>query len=79
MESAVRLVGEIGRPVAQVAGDLGINEGTLGNWVNEDKRRRGDGNGKLSEDRRAAPALLRRENVSGQGFGFSLREPDRDL
>jgi len=28
---AVRLVGEIGKPIAQVARDLGINAGTLGN------------------------------------------------
>jgi len=31
-EGAVRLVRESGKPVAQVARDLGINEGTLGNW-----------------------------------------------
>ena len=51
-EGAVRLVRETGRPSAQVAKDLGINEGTLGNWVNADKRRRSDGNGALSEDER---------------------------
>src|SRR5689334_7901147 len=44
-EGAVRLVRETGKPIAQVARDLGINEGTLGNWVNADKRRRGEGNG----------------------------------
>ena len=33
-EGAVRLVRETGKPTAQVARDLGINEGTLGNWVN---------------------------------------------
>jgi len=38
---------ETGQPIAQVARDLGINEGTLGNWVNADKRHRGDGNGAL--------------------------------
>ena len=42
-EGAVRLVRETGKPVAQVARDLGINEGTLGNWVNADKRHRGEG------------------------------------
>src|SRR5258705_4311679 len=63
-EGAVRLVRETGKPVAQVARDLGINEGTLGNWVNADKRRRGEGNGALSEDERAELARLRRETLS---------------
>ena len=62
-EGAVRLVRETGKPIAQVARDLGINEGTLGNWVNADRRRRGDGNGALSEDERAELARLRRENA----------------
>ena len=61
-EGAVRLVRETGKPIAQVARDLGINEGTLGNWVNADKRRRGDGT-ELGEDERAELARLRRENA----------------
>src|SRR5438477_7524809 len=62
-EGAVRLVRETGRPIAQVAKDLGINEGTVGNWVNADRRRRGDGNGALSEDERAELTRLRKENA----------------
>ena len=31
-EEAVKMVLETGRPIAAVARDLGINEGTLGNW-----------------------------------------------
>lgn len=34
-EEAVKMVIETGRPIAAVARDLGINEGTLGNWVNK--------------------------------------------
>ena len=60
---AVRIVRETGKPIAQVARDLGINEGTLGNWVNAGKRRRGDGTGALSEDERAELARLRKENA----------------
>ena len=59
-EGAVRLVRETGKPIAQVARELGVNEGTLGNWVNLDRRRRGAGNGQLSEDERAELARLRR-------------------
>ncbi len=62
-EGAVRLVRETGKPAAQVARDLGINPGTLVNWVNADKRRRGEGNGALSEDERVELARLRKENA----------------
>jgi transposase len=30
---AVQLVMETGKPIAEVARDLGVNDGTLGNWV----------------------------------------------
>jgi transposase len=62
-EGAVRLVRETGKPIAQVAWDLGINAGTLDNWVNADARRRGDGTGMLAEDERAELARLRKENA----------------
>jgi transposase len=62
-EGAVRLVRETGKPIAQVARDLGISEGTLGNWVNTDRRRRGERDGALSEDERAELARLRKENA----------------
>jgi transposase len=60
-EGAVRLVRETGKPIAQVARELGINEGTLGNWVAVERRRRETGNGALGEDERAELARLRRE------------------
>jgi transposase len=62
-EGAVRLVRETGKPIAEVARDLGIKEGTLGNWVNADRRRRGDGTGVLDEDERAELVRLRKENA----------------
>lgn len=37
-DEAVQLVVESGRPIAEVARDLGLNEGTLGNWVSTAKR-----------------------------------------
>ena len=32
-EGAVRIVEETGKPIAQIARDLGVNEGTPRNWV----------------------------------------------
>ena len=60
---AVRIVLETGKPIAQVARDLGINEGTLGNWVNQAKAAAGAGTGGLSESEREELARLRRENA----------------
>ena len=60
-EGAVRIVLETGRPVARVARELGVNEGTLGNWVNLDRRRRERGDGAVSESERAELVRLRRE------------------
>ncbi len=37
-EDAVRLVIDSSRPIASVARELGIGEGTLGNWVNIHRR-----------------------------------------
>jgi transposase len=48
-EGAVRIVEETGKPIAQVARDLGVNEGTLGNWVNKARASR-EGHGDLTRD-----------------------------
>ena len=59
-EGAVRIVEETGKPIAQVARDLGVNEGTLGNWVNKHRAAR-EGRGELSEDQFAELKRLRGE------------------
>jgi len=59
-QGAVRIVRETGKPIAQVARELGVNAGTLANWVARDRRAR-DGEGRLSEDERAELVRLRRE------------------
>lgn len=58
-KSAVRIVEESGRPIAQVARDLGVNEGTLGNWVA--KARAEQEPGALSRDEREELKQLRQE------------------
>jgi transposase len=40
-DGAVRIVRETGKSIAQVARDLGINDGTLANWVKKDREQRG--------------------------------------
>jgi transposase len=61
-DEAVELVVSSGRPIAEIARDLGINEGTLGNWVQTAKK-----SGKVQEkpldtDERARLKELEEEN-----------------
>jgi len=56
-DGAVRIVRETGQSVAQVARDLGVNKGTLGNWVRRDAAERAGG---LSVDERAELVPLRK-------------------
>lgn len=62
-QGAVRLVLETGKPIAQVARDLGVNEGTLGNWVSKDRARQAGNGAVLSVDERAELSALRKENA----------------
>ena len=61
-EGAVRIVNETGKPVAQVARDLGMNEGTLGNWVARDREAR-EGTDGLSRGDVEELKRLRAENA----------------
>ena len=61
-EGAVRIVEETGRPVAQVARDLGVHEGTLGNWVARAREARAGTDG-LSRDDIEELKRLRAENA----------------
>jgi transposase len=58
-EGAVRIVAETGKPIAQVAKDLGINETTLASWVS--RARRAGGAGAVGESEELV--RLRRENA----------------
>jgi transposase len=62
-QGAVALVTETGKPIAQVARELGVNDGTLGNWVAKARRERDGEDAPLGESERAELARLRRENT----------------
>ena len=59
---AVELVRTSGRPIAEIARELGIYDATLGNWVRQDATDRGEREG-LSSDERARLHELERENA----------------
>jgi transposase-like protein len=46
----VWIVRETGKPIAQVARDLGINDGTLGHWYAQDRAEREGTSGLSVED-----------------------------
>jgi transposase len=52
----VELVRATGRPIAQIAQELGIYDSTLGNWVRQDRIDRGEAEGLTTEEQ----ARLRR-------------------
>jgi transposase len=61
---AVRIVRETGKPVAEVARDLGINAYTLHNWVKADRESGGQGAGAgLNESEREELARLRAQKA----------------
>jgi transposase-like protein len=59
---AVELVRTSGKPIAQVARELGIYDSTLGNWVRQAHIDRGEREG-LTSDERVELSELRRENA----------------
>jgi transposase len=76
---AVRIVVETGKPVAQVARDLGISAYTLHNWVRADRQQAGrDGDGPLDEGEREELARLRAERARWEKEKAEL-EMERDV
>jgi transposase len=60
---ALELIRSSGRPIAEVARSLGINDGTLGNWVKADReaRERSADPAALTESERDELRRLRKE------------------
>jgi transposase len=59
---AVELVHTTGRPIAEIARELGIYDSTLGNWVRQDRIDRGEQEG-LTSDEHSRLRDLERENA----------------
>src|ERR687887_821021 len=59
---AVEVVRTSGRPIAQIADELGIYDSTLGNWVRQDRIDRGEREG-LTSDERERLRELERDNA----------------
>lgn len=61
-DEAIKMVIERNRPIAQVARELGINAGTLGNWVAQYRKTHPVEEEPLSVSERARLRELEREN-----------------
>jgi transposase-like protein len=59
---AVQMVFQTGKPIAEVARDLGIHDGTLGNWVNAWRRAHPEPEQQLTPVERARMSELEEEN-----------------
>jgi len=67
-EGAVRIVSETGRPAAEVARELGINETTLATWVSRARKAGGDGTlGASDREELARCGVARLNRPSGSG------------
>ena len=69
-DEAVKMVLETSRPIAHVARELGINEGTLANWVNRYRQEHADEEPPLDVGERArlreAERLLRETKMENE-------------
>lgn len=62
-DGAVSVVRETHRPIAEIAREMNINPGTLGKWVDKDRKKRDENDAALSESERDELKRLRKENV----------------
>jgi transposase len=78
-DEAVKMVIETSRPIARVAKELGINEGTLGNWVGIYRREHAGEEPPLSVSDRARLREVERENRELKMENDFLKKPPRTL
>jgi transposase len=67
---AVELVRATGRPIAEIARELGIDDSTLGNWVRQDRIDRGEAEGLTTQER------ARLQDLEGENARLRM---ERDL
>src|SRR5205823_9059159 len=81
-DEAVKMVIETSRPIAEVAREIQVNEGTLGNWVNKYRAEHAEDEPPLTVSERARLRELERENrelrmkteVLGKAAAFFAQE-----
>lgn len=78
-DEAVKMVIETSRPIARVAKELGINEGTLGNWVAAYRRDHADEEPPLTVSERARLRETERENRELKMENEFLKKPRHTL
>ena len=76
---AVELVINSGRPIVEVARNLGINEGTLGNWLNKAKRDGSEGYSRAPINESPTARLLGRRSVSRKNWVSTLNSKKRTV
>ncbi len=72
-EGAVRIVTETGKPIAQVAWDLGIDAGTLGSWVARTRQAAGEGSGRESEQEELQRLRRRNAELAKEGAKLAMK------
>lgn len=73
-DRAVELVRSSGRPVAQIAEELGVHKEALRTWVRQAEADRGERSDRLSSDEHAELARLRKENAQLRRANQILKE-----
>jgi transposase len=74
---AVAMVLDEGRAIAEVARAIGVNDGTLGNWVAKARRERSSGVGLGADERaelRAENAQLRKRDLLKRSMALWVKE-----
>ena len=78
---AVEIVRTSGKPIRQVANELGIYDSTLGNWVRQEQMNRGEREGLTSDERerlgeleRANARLRMERELLKRAVAFWVRE-----